>query len=169
MIMTALRTENLPTIERLREILSYDPETGLLRKKVGDYVRPRPTGSIVRGYLRVSVDNQVLFGHRVIWAIYYGRWPESIIDHANGDKADNRITNLRLATKVQNAQNRKKTVVNTSGFKGVYWHKKAERWYSIGRVSGKQTYLGLYDTREEAHEAYKAFMNIKAGEFARHE
>lgn len=168
--MTLPRKEGLPSIERLREVFSYDPETGLLYRRLKGHVRMKPTGSVARkGYLLVSVDDQRFFAHRVMWAMHHGEWPENYIDHINCDTSDNRIVNLRPATKAQNNHNRGKTARNTSGYKGVYWNKVAQRWFSIGNVGGKRKYLGLYDKPEDASEAYQAFMRIKAGEFNKDE
>lgn len=167
--MTNPRNDGLPTPESLSKVLSYDPATGQIRRKIGEHVKPKPVGSLVRGYLVIYVYGQKIYAHRIAWAMHYGEWPHSILDHANGERSDNRITNLRLATKIQNGQNRGKTAFNTSGFKGAYWHKKAKRWYSTGVLAGKQKYLGLYDTPQEASAAYEEFMRVNAGEFARTE
>lgn len=166
--MTLPKNDGLPSIDRLREVFDYNPDTGVIIRRIGKYASEKPAGSANgHGYLSLNIDRKRVMAHRLAWAIHHGEWPEQFVDHVNMVRDDNRIANLRLAGKSQNNQNRSKTLANTSGFKGVYWHKKAKRWYSIGVVHRKQKYLGLYDTPEEASEAYKAFTLIAAGNFAR--
>lgn len=167
-IMTTPRdAEHLPSVERLKEVLQYSPETGKFFRITKGDVRLKPTGSVCRGYLLLCVDGKRFFAHRAAWAMHYGEWPKSILDHLNCDTSDNRIHNLRLATKTQNNQNRGKSKANTSGFKGVYWHKKAQKWYSTGVVDGKQKYLGLFERPEDASSAYESFQREHAKEFMR--
>ncbi len=91
------------------------------------------------------------------------------IDHVDGDGLNNRRNNLRLATKSENGRNRGANVTNTSGFKGVSWHKAAGRWLAQITVKRKNKYLGLYNTPEEAHAAYCDASKKYHGEFGRSE
>jgi len=117
------------TPERLRQLLDYDPETGKLTWKARDssqFTRsyglcgPRHQAAVwsaknagreaftytnEHGYRKGKVDRQVYAAHRVAWAIYYGEWPKQIIDHINGEKSDNRITNLRDVSNSVNMRN----------------------------------------------------------------
>lgn len=105
------------------------------------------------GYFYGYVNNQMKLAHRVIWALHSGEWPDLYIDHVNGHRSDNCISNLRLVSPSENQKNRRYFGGTPSGVMGVYWHKRAKRWHAQIRIEGKQTYLGLFDTVEEAREA----------------
>lgn len=96
-----------------------------------------------------------------------GALPGQVVDHANGDKLDNRKSNLRFCTGWQNSQNMKTPKNSTSGFKGVNWQKGPDKWMARIYVVGKQTYLGLFESREEAARAYNEAAVKYFGEFAR--
>ena len=87
--------------------------------------------------------------------------------HINGLKDDNRIENLREATNAENMRNRGKQTNNTSGLKGISFHKRDKKFYAVCRVNGKLHFLGYYPTAEEAHAVYVAFATEHHGEFAR--
>lgn len=121
-------------------------------------------GARERGYRRVVVSGKSYRVHRIIWEMHHGPIPEKlVIDHINGNPSDNRIENLRLATHAENMRNMK--MHNTLGVKGVYRHKK--KYMSTIRTNGVSRYLGVYDTIEEAHAAYKIAAQELHGEFAR--
>ena len=158
--------------ERVRELLDYDPETGVITRRVN--CGRAKSGSIVnslqsRGYIRVALDGRYYLAHRVAMLIFYGEWPENLVDHINGIKTDNRIENLRSATLSENSMNRIKGTHNTSGIKGVCYVKSRRKW--VGRVAkkfGHYGYIGLFKTKEGAEKAViKARMRIH-GEFANH-
>lgn len=107
------------------------------------------------GYKSGNLLGKRYLAHRVIWLLCHKDWPEGTLDHINGIRTDNRLSNLRLATLSENAQNRKTPSVNTSGVMGVYWYKKFRKWVSMIRIAGKLTYLGAYDDFEEAVAARK--------------
>lgn len=86
-------------------------------------------------------------------------------DHINGDKLDNRKSNLRLCSNAQNMMNRPKQVNNKSGFRGVSWHKQRRKWRAYIKSNGKQIALGLYDSPEEASKAYQEVAKDLFGEF----
>lgn len=117
-------------------------------------------GQTWKGYRRIGVGKKLVFAHRLIWAIHYGSWPDGNIDHINGDKQDNRITNLRIASKSENALNvTKPRSTNTSGFLGIW--KSGSRWAASICVGGKKTTLGRFPTPSEAHAAYvKAKLSV---------
>ena len=106
------------------------------------------------GYIALSVGGKKALGHRIAWLFAHGEFAQGNIDHINRDKSDNRIANLRLATFEQNAQNRLKNSKNTSGFKGVTWHKRDERWQAAITIKGKVLYLGQYKVLNDASRAY---------------
>ena len=160
-----------PEIHRLKELLSYDPNTGLLcwRVKRGKCA----AGKIITclngaGYIVVRIDNVLLRAHRVAWAMFYNEWPDGEIDHINGIRNDNKLFNLRIANRAENMKNIKKPVTNMSGFKGVSWHKVCNRWQAHIKADGKNYYLGLFDTAEEASKAYREASNKLHGIFGRH-
>jgi hypothetical protein len=181
----AARILSLPTPEQLRELLRYEPDTGKLfwkERPLSMFPSPRHQGSwntryagreaLIElhpsGYLRGRVFNRVYYAHRVVWATVHGLWPDAHIDHINGDKADNRLVNLRAATQQQNNRNTGKRKDNASGFKGVCFHLRSKKWMASISIGGsKSTYLGLFDTPEEAHAAYCSAAQKHHGEFAK--
>ncbi len=110
-----------------------------------------------KGYVYVSVDGHKYLGHRLAWFMTYGVWPASGLDHINRIKTDNRLANLRLATPSENNQNKSEAMVsNTSGLLGVSWMSRARKWRAQIQVDGRVTYLGLYTSKNAAHDAYVA-------------
>ena len=104
--------------------------------------------------------------HRVAWFLHYGEWPCRQIDHVNGNRSDNRIANLRLATNSENVCNRGKPKNNTSGFKGVSWNSGRRAWLATIRRKGSNKNLGYFATREAAADAYNRAALKYHGEFA---
>lgn len=147
------------TAERLRELLSYDPDTGVFTRKIRR--SNALAGSVAgtkngHGYLQICIDRQRYMAHRLAWLHVHGDWPSSEIDHKNRIRDDNRICNLRDTSSSENNHNRPLPRHNTSGFKGVCWDKRKRRWLSRIYVNGEQRRLGHYRTPEEAHLAYVA-------------
>ena len=116
-----------------------------------------------RGYILVGITingvERKYKAHRIIWAWHKGRWPEHEIDHEDHRQGNNRIENLRDAPHLNNSQNQPMRANNSSGATGVTWHKKASRWLAQITVKGKNKYLGLFDTVEEASAAYRTAAN----------
>jgi len=110
------------------------------------------------------VDSQFYYGHRLAWWLHYGKWPTGEIDHINGNKSDNRIVNLRLATRGQNVDNRKK---HRTGPKGAFRFKRGPKWTAQIRHDGVKYHLGVFDDERIAHEAYCEAARRLKGEFAR--
>ena len=119
------------------------------------------------GYRQIKVNLVIYKEHRLAWLYVYGEWPEEEIDHINGNKADNRLINLRTATRKQNARNRGLVTSNTSGFKGVSWDAKNGKWLATATVAGIQKHIGRYATPEQAHQAYCDFVRPLHGEYFR--
>lgn len=176
-----IREYRLP-IDVLRRVLSYDPETGIF---VWNY-RPEYEGSRSAGwnakyagspagatdddgYIVISIKSdgvkRMYFAHQLAWAYEHGVFVTQI-DHRNRMKGDNRISNLREADTAQNGWNVGLQSRNTSGVKGVYWHKIAKKWCMHVTVRGSYVYLGLCHDLELAaaivHEASEKYH----GEFA---
>lgn len=149
------------TADRLRELLSYDAETGIFRwrmargssAKAGDAAGRRES----LGYIQIGVDGRRYMAHRLAWLATHGEWPQGEIDHINGDRDDNRLTNLRQATRSQNLQNlRRARSDSRSGLLGASWDAASGAWKGQIQVEGKKKHLGLFDTAEAAHRAYLA-------------
>jgi hypothetical protein len=121
-----------------------------------------PGGHIIIRIFKINYK-----AHRLAWLIVTGEWPEVEIDHANGIGSDNRFVNLRKATHAQNGANRGAQSNNTSGFKGVDYHKQTNKWRARIKVNGIDFHLGLYDNKEDAAIVYKKAAIDHCGEFAR--
>ena len=106
-----------------------------------------------QGYRHGSLKDKRYLEHRLIWLYHYGVWPKGHIDHINNIRDDNRIENLREATRQQNMFNRK-SYGKTSKYKGVSWDKPGKKWRAQYSYQGKVYYLGLHETEEEAAKAY---------------
>ena len=154
------------------DYLSYDLETGVFRWKaapLGSIGKIRVgvvAGSLTHGYREIGFRGKRYRAHHLAWFFVYGEWPKQKIDHRNGLKDDNRIGNLRLATKQQNAANSKVRSDNTSGFKGVTLNTRVGRWVAQIHVGGKNIGLGYFRHREDAARAYDAAAIKHFGEFA---
>lgn len=166
------------TADYVRSILDYDPETGIfrwrVRSDVPDSWNTKYAGKIVSctsscGYLRVGINYRRYALHRLAWLCFYGEWPAEQIDHINCIKTDNKIVNLRQATPAENRRNVPARRNNVAGFKGVHWHKPRSKWLAQIRFDRKNTYLGLFDTPEEAHAAYCEAAKRCHGDFFRSE
>jgi hypothetical protein len=143
--------------DRLRQLFLYDPDTGVFVRKIG--VRGGPVGAVAGyvnthlGYVLIGVDRRLYYGHRLAWLYAHGVWPSLTIDHINGDRADNRLSNLRDVTHLVNCQNVRKARSGThSGRLGVC--KNRDKWQVKIRVDGKSKNIGTYKTIDEANSAY---------------
>ena len=148
------------TAEKLRELLHYEPETGIFTRKVSTSNRVKigdAAGSLDgHGYLQIRVQSRPHKAHRLAWLYTYGVWPKEQIDHINRNRLDNRIANLREVSHKQNQQNRSKPSNNTSGHPGVVWNKQRSKWQARIRHNYKQIHLGYFSILEEAIAARKA-------------
>lgn len=157
------------TQERLKELFDYDPATGwftnrLSRKRstIGGRAGS-PTG---HGYRKLTIDYEKYYEHHLVWLYVYGVWPREL-DHKDGDRSNNAIENLRLATRSQNNFNAKRKT-GESGLTGAYLDKRTTRWYSKIQLGGQVMYLGTFKSAMEAHEAFMAAVLYHHGEFAFH-
>lgn len=147
----------MTTQARLKEILSYDPNTGIFMRLTSS--GGRKAGSIAgsphgRGYLKLMVDNKKYFAHRLAWLFETGEWPKFNIDHIDGNKSNNSFRNLRDINQSSNLQNQKKAKSDnrSTGILGAYKHR--DKFVACINISGKKTHLGVFDTADDAHEAY---------------
>lgn len=148
------------------DLLDYNPDTGqIIRKRTaGGQVAGTVAGTTnKRGYVQIRVANKIHYAHRIAWVLYYGEDAPEFIDHIDGDKANNKICNLRAATKTSNAHNQPITLANTTGFKGV--SKARGRYQAQIRIHGKHKHLGYYATAEEAARVYARAARDTHGEF----
>lgn len=162
------------TAERLRDLLEYDPATGIFRWRIaGRRVNPhegKEAGAVSRGRVNsivIRIDCRMYHASRLAWLYVYGEWPRGFVDHKNRDRLDNRIDNLRDATRAQNGWNSTRSRHNTSGHKGVGFVKPTGKWRAIITCNGKAHFLGGFLTKEEAVHAYHAAAELLHGEFAR--
>lgn len=138
----------MPTQEELRRIFDYNPDSGALvfKTKRGKMNSGKQAGSIVgNGYMIVGLGGRnYQLVHRVIWSLVYGEIPpDMVIDHLNGDRADNRISNLRVVSRADNLRNQKLRKDNKSGFPGIHFIKNKNKW--VVKVN-----VGTYSSLEEA-------------------
>ena len=145
------------TQNKLKELLHYDPETGVFTWRVrtsksvhiGDLA-----GCLGNGYVLIRLCSVLYLAHRLAWLYMEGRWPVDQTDHKNGIRSDNRWENLREASGSLNQQNQRKAHKSgTTRFLGVRCTGK--RFQAQINLDGKQCYLGTYPTPELAHEAYR--------------
>lgn len=117
------------------------------------------------GYYTITLYGRNFPASRVAWALYHGEMPESI-DHINRIRSDDRIVNLRASTQKQNCANRPAQSNSKSGLKGAYFHKVTNKWAASIGGGGSSRHLGLFETKEEAHEAYVKESRKLYGEFS---
>jgi HNH endonuclease/AP2 domain len=153
--------------DKLKEILDYDPSTGIFIWKIS--ASPRSAiGSAAgfvhhTGYHLIKINKKQYPAHRLAWVYMYGSFPVDYIDHINGNKTDNRIVNLRNATNRENQQNQKR---HRDGKKaGVYFDTRRKKWIAIIQINRKRIYIGSFPTESDAHPAYlEAALNLKTEE-----
>lgn len=161
----------LPSPKELQSLISYDPDTGILRWKADRVGRGRPykAGDVVgattvKGYRVAHLACGKVFAHRIAWAIHHGSWPAKFIDHLNRDKSDNRICNLREVSFRENLQNRGSTANSgkSSGLpRGVYrTANKGKPYKAVIIFDGNRVYLGCFATVEDAEAAYCAARSL---------
>jgi hypothetical protein len=149
------------TQEKLKEWLSYDPLTGVFRwkKNPREHMGDRMTGRIAgckcrtNGYVIIQFKGCRDYAHRLAVLYMTGEMPKALVDHANRDKADNRWSNLRPASKSQNAINNGKKAIRSSRYRGVSLDRKRDKWLAKIKANGKERYIGLYSSEDEAARA----------------
>lgn len=163
----------LPTAERVRQLLSYDPVTGYftwlhdsVTKGACGHLADDRAGSLhSQGYLTLHIDGRNHKAHRVAWLYMTGQWPIALVDHRDRQKSRNVWENLRHAWNGPNRANSEVRRDSQSGLKGV--HRKGRRWRAVIRVDTVLRHLGYFGTPEDAHAAYAAAAQLHFGEFAR--
>lgn len=156
----------------LKDHLSYDPQTG-------EFMWVLPTGrrgvvgtlagsAHVSGYVHIQILGRQYKAHRLAFLHMTGKWPSEEVDHINGDRANNKWSNLRESTRTGNNQNRPMHRRNTSGVKGVSFDKKYQKWGVKVCVNSKQINLGYYDDLELADLVATEARNKYHGAYAKH-
>ena len=166
--MSAVKDRKL-TVDVLRRLLDYNPDTGVFRWRYD--MRRVPMDGVagrknVDGYWGVSVNKEYILAHRLAWFYVYGEWPNGDVDHINRNRSDNRICNLRVATRAQNVHYSRPSSKNKSGYKGVHFIKRQKLWGAQIKVDGRSINLGSYADPKLASAAYQAAAKKHFGEFA---
>lgn len=150
-----------PTAAEVRELLNYDPETGIFTRRVATGGRyGAAVGSVAgtlgdTGYLMISLRSKQYRAHRLAWLYMTGEWPANEIDHLNGIRTDNRFQNLRDVTAQVNQQNRRAANKSSStGLLGASWSKREGAYVARIWIDGRYCSLGHFQTAEAAHRAY---------------
>lgn len=152
-------TKDLPSLGRLHQLFTLDPERGLLIwRERNRNLTGRVAGGVDpgHGYRRVRIDGQFYQAHRVVLAMASGRWPEGEVDHINGNRDDNRPSNLREVARAENLRNKARYRSNRSGRTGVHWHRQHRKWCAAICVGGKARTLGVFHSLEAAIAAREA-------------
>lgn len=156
---------------RLKELFLYDHDTGFFTRRIHAAANARAgdiAGSInPKGYLQIDIDGTTYLAHRLAWLYMTGEWPAKQIDHRNGVRSENWWDNLRPASNQQNQANRKIGADNSSGFKGVSFHRGMQKWQAYIIVDNRKRHLGYFADPEVAHGAYFSAAQSAFGEFAR--
>ena len=146
------------TQARLKELIKYEPDTG-------NFIWIAPTrrrivfGSIAGclmngGYWHIRIDAKKYLAHRLAWLYVHGEFPIEHLDHIDGNRINNRFSNIRACSRAENGQNRISNKNSTSKYLGVHWHRLSNRWQAQIRINKKPIYLGLFDSEQDAYAAY---------------
>lgn len=175
------------TLAQLRKALNYDPTTGVFiwlhrpRKHFRNahgwntfnskYAGKQAGCLSPAGYVKIRINNGLCRADRLAYAHMTGRWPDQGIDvdHIDGNRANDRWSNLRLASRSQTNMNQKLRSDSTSGWKGVSFDKRAQKWIAQIKANNRHIHLGTFKTPELAHAAYCEAAVRYFGEFARFE
>jgi hypothetical protein len=148
-----MRAKPLPAIYYLRELLKYDPNTGVFTWRTNEKVSKSRRGKVAgtlhhSGYIEILVNRTIYQAHRIAWLMAERTDPGDLqIDHINGIRDDNRRENLRLVTHSENQHNQRRA-------KGYYFYKQLNKWRAKIKLNGKEHHLGYYQTESEARDAY---------------
>lgn len=152
------------TYKELTEALDYDIGTGIFTWKydrASRAMKGQVAGTLCTdGYISININYHIYRAHRLAWLYCFQEWPDNYIDHINGIRHDNRLDNLREATRIENSHNIKAHKDNKTGIKGVYYNKLNNNYRAQIRYNGKTIALGSFKTVDEAAIAY----NNKAAE-----
>jgi HNH endonuclease/AP2 domain len=158
--------------ERLLELVEYDPETGIFTNRITRANRAK-AGDVCgtnagNGYTASNILGWHVRNHRLAWFYVYGKWPIDLIDHIDGDRANNRISNLREANRTENQCNRRIDQRSKTGVKGVFLCGKSKKYKAQITLGRKKFHVGTFRTVEEAEVAMKEARAKIHSEFCRH-
>jgi hypothetical protein len=168
----------MPDLNYLKSILDYDPDTGVFKYKIKT-ARCIKVGQIAgwvwkhkkhrnHKYYNITINRKSYQLHRIAYYYVTAIDPGILeVDHINGNGLDNRFKNLRLGTHSKNGRNQKKPITNTSGFKGVSWHKQHKKWMAYIRINNKLINLGSYNSKFYAALVYARAAKKYFGEWRR--
>lgn len=164
---------NIPNQTELERAFSYHQDSGKLYRKRKDVssaknvsfckmwnsrYADKEAGTNFQGYVSVHLNGKIYLAHRIIWVMNKGEIPNGfIVDHIDGDRANNRLSNLRLATQKANLRNQGKNAGNSSGVPGVYWVGRVNRWRAMCKTDRKIHHLGYFEEKRDAIEAAANF------------
>lgn len=144
------------TQERLKKLLNYDKDSGIFTwaKNRGRSSKGSVAGHLsYNGYVYIKIDGKNYSAHRLAWLYENAQLSDLQIDHINRIRNDNRISNLREVTPLENQQNHSKHKTNKSGIVGVHWCKRDQKWVAGISYKNKSITIGVFNTKEEAAEA----------------
>lgn len=149
----------LPTFEEVDQLFAYNQDTGIFTRKVRTAICTK-IGDIAgqinaQGYVILKINGDAYKGHRLAWLLHTKVWPTGDIDHIDGNKQNNAISNLRDVQRSVNSLNTKIIQNNSSGYRGVQYHNS--KWRARVMLNGKQHIIGSFDTPEDASKAYISF------------
>ena len=159
------------TQKRLKCLLSYDPDTGYFTWNVNRQGRGARVGGRAgcvhaTGYRVIRIDGHLEYEHRLAFIFVEGAIPPNEVDHINRVRDDNRWSNIRHATRSENQQNTGLRSSNSSGIRGVYWHRASGKWMAYARYEGRMHSLGYFNCKHQAGEVAARFRSEKLGEAA---
>lgn len=170
-----MKSKPLPTQTELKHFFSYDDGNLVWNSRSSTSFNTafagKPAGCLKKnqGYIYINLMQTQYLAHRLVYAWHNGNdFDNKQIDHIDGNKSNNRIENLRLATATENIQNRSKQKNNSVGLKGVTFHKKAGKFMAQIHDAGKSICLGYFEHAQDAHAAYVKAANERHNQFAHH-
>lgn len=160
------------TQQTLKSLLRYDSTTGefiwLVNRGRNFQHIGKLAGTVQKsGHISIRINGTKYLSHRLAWLYMTGSWPDGMIDHSNGNPSDNRFINLRVTDSSGNNRNSRKRKTNKSGYKGVSFFRKTEKWRASIVYNRRNISLGLFENPEDAHKAYVEAAKRLHGDFAR--
>lgn len=165
-----IKTNPLPDLNILKEYFMLDdasPSGLIWRKSNTNRTKPGAVAGSKGRYWQVKFKGKDYGVHRLVYFLYYEQDPRSFdVEHKDGNKLNNKITNLRLATRQLNNANTRSAKGSSSKYKGVSWNKKLNKWSVCITKDYKQVYLGLFTNEEEAALTYNKHAELLYGDYA---